>query len=152
MIIDLIRLFRARHNPEKATRLAVDMAEAQMFDRFMLPLLAAHIVLATLLLICVGLIAAALYVGYRLHWVVALLGIIPLGIAWVIAYILRGLRAANVRVRMHADRLKDAGVNRILKAGSKTRLMQFHSNVTKISEDDLLNPIQETTNESGSEL
>ncbi|GLQ19283.1 hypothetical protein ACFFUB_12755 [Algimonas porphyrae] len=121
MLIELIQIFRARRDPQRAARLAGRLAQNQAIDRLTAPLLLVHILLWGLIIIAIGVAAALLYLAAHSHWSVGLATVLPITIAGLSGALSFGLKAGLDRVRDHAGRIGDLGVEKTAQFGRTVR-------------------------------
>lgn len=112
MIGDLVDLYKARHEPARAARLAGRFAGTQVLDRLTALLFLARLGLWAVVLLGGALAAAAILASIVWHGAFGFLAVLPGGLAWLAFRVLSGLRRGEDAVRAAAGQLTDGAVTR----------------------------------------
>lgn len=113
MIIDLIQIFRARHDKALASKLAVRFAQGQMFERATAPLLIAHFVLWAIVIIMGSLAIALILAAIKIHGSLYVIVTVPLCISLAAAWISLRLKSGSDRIKTIANSYSDAQMTRM---------------------------------------
>ena len=118
MLLDAVRIYKARRDPALAAKLAAELARDQALDRALAPLQVAKLLLAAGLAACALLIAGALWLAVAAHGSLALLAVIPALAGLVLFALLRGLQRGQRLVERQAAALVGRGMDLVMKADS----------------------------------